>query len=176
MKDADVFLTNVRPAALKRARLDYDSLKEPAAAADLRRVTGYGLEGEGADLPAFDQAAYLVARRAWRARLTPQGHEPPLCRPAMGDASCALATVSATLAAVIERQGTGRGRLVETSLIRTGVYSIGWDMAIQLKWGRLAQPAHPQGGVRTRSRTTSRPRTSAGSASSRATAATTSAT
>jgi crotonobetainyl-CoA:carnitine CoA-transferase CaiB-like acyl-CoA transferase len=46
--------------------------------------------------------------------------------------------VSATLAAVVERQASGRGRLVETSLIRTGVYSIGWDMAIQLKWGRLA--------------------------------------
>jgi crotonobetainyl-CoA:carnitine CoA-transferase CaiB-like acyl-CoA transferase len=38
---------------------------------------------------------------------------------------------------VIDRQNTGRGRLVETSLIRAGVYSIGWDMAIQLKWGRL---------------------------------------
>ena len=49
-----------------------------------------------------------------------------------------MSTVSATLAAVIERQATGRGRLVETSLIRSGVYSIGWDMAIQLKWGRLA--------------------------------------
>ena len=55
----------------------------------------------------------------------------------MGDATCALATVSAALAALIGRQATGEGRLVETSLIRAGVYSIGWDMAIQLKWNRL---------------------------------------
>jgi crotonobetainyl-CoA:carnitine CoA-transferase CaiB-like acyl-CoA transferase len=55
----------------------------------------------------------------------------------MGDAACALATVSAALAALIGRQATGEGRLVETSLIRAGVYSIGWDMAIQLKWNRL---------------------------------------
>jgi crotonobetainyl-CoA:carnitine CoA-transferase CaiB-like acyl-CoA transferase len=39
---------------------------------------------------------------------------------------------------VLAQRRTGEGRLVETSLIRAGVYSIGWDMAIQLKWGRLA--------------------------------------
>jgi crotonobetainyl-CoA:carnitine CoA-transferase CaiB-like acyl-CoA transferase len=51
---------------------------------------------------------------------------------------CALSTVSATLAAVVERQSTGHGRLVETSLIRAGVFANGWDMSIQLKWGKLA--------------------------------------
>jgi crotonobetainyl-CoA:carnitine CoA-transferase CaiB-like acyl-CoA transferase len=55
----------------------------------------------------------------------------------MGDTVCALSTISAALAALVGRQATGEGRLVETSLIRAGVYSIGWDMAIQLKWGRL---------------------------------------
>ena len=137
LKDADVFLTNVRPAALKRAKLDYDNLKDILPALIYVSVTGYGLQGEGADLPAFDLAAFW-SHGGVSGALTPKGHEPQLSRPAMGDAACALATVSATLAAVIERQATGRGRLVETSLIRTGVYSIGWDMAIQLKWGRLA--------------------------------------
>jgi len=136
LSDADVFLTNVRPAALKRAKLDYETLKALLPRLVYVSVTGYGLEGEGADLPAFDQAAYW-SRAGVAGSLTPKGHEPPLCRPAMGDTACALATISATLAAVIERQSTGHGRLVETSLIRAGVYSIGWDMAIQLKWGRL---------------------------------------
>jgi crotonobetainyl-CoA:carnitine CoA-transferase CaiB-like acyl-CoA transferase len=136
LQNADVFLTNVRPGALKRAGLDYNSLKQALPSLIYVSVTGYGLEGEGADLPAFDQAAYW-SRGGVAGALTPRGHEPPLCRPAMGDAACALATVSATLAAVVERQSTGCGRLVETSLIRAGVYSIGWDMSIQLKWGRL---------------------------------------
>jgi crotonobetainyl-CoA:carnitine CoA-transferase CaiB-like acyl-CoA transferase len=136
LKDADVFITNVRPAALKRARLDYDSLKDALPQLIYVSVTGYGLQGEGAELPAFDQAAYW-SRGGVAGALTPRGHEPPLCRPAMGDAACALATISATLAAYIERQSSGHGRLVETSLIRAGVYSIGWDMAIQLKWNRL---------------------------------------
>ena len=53
----------------------------------------------------------------------------------MGDSICALATVAASLAALTERAATGRGRLVETSLIRTGAYAIGWDLAIQLRHG-----------------------------------------
>ncbi len=137
LKDADIFVTNVRPASLKRAKLDYDSLRDPFPKLIYVSVTGYGLEGDGADLPAFDAAAFW-SRAGVAGAFTARGQEPPLCRPAFGDAFCAMSTVSATLAAVIERQSTGRGRLVETSLIRAGVYSIGWDMAIQLKWGRLA--------------------------------------
>jgi crotonobetainyl-CoA:carnitine CoA-transferase CaiB-like acyl-CoA transferase len=56
----------------------------------------------------------------------------------MGDAVCALSTLSATLAAVIERGRTGKGRLVETSLIRAATYAIGWDLSIILKWGKLS--------------------------------------
>jgi crotonobetainyl-CoA:carnitine CoA-transferase CaiB-like acyl-CoA transferase len=137
LKDADVFVTNVRPASLGRAKLDYESLKRQFPKLIYVSVTGYGLEGEGADLPAFDAAAFW-SRAGVAGAFTPRGQEPPLCRPAFGDAFCAMSTVSATLAAVLERQSTGHGRLVETSLIRSGVYAIGWDMAIQLKWGRLA--------------------------------------
>jgi crotonobetainyl-CoA:carnitine CoA-transferase CaiB-like acyl-CoA transferase len=137
LADADVFITNVRPGALKRAKLDYETIKALLPKLIYVSVTGYGLEGPGADLPAFDAAA-LWARGGVVGALTPKGHEPLACRPAMGDAICALATVSATLAAVVERQATGCGRLVETSLIRAGVYAIGWDFSIQLKWGKLA--------------------------------------
>jgi crotonobetainyl-CoA:carnitine CoA-transferase CaiB-like acyl-CoA transferase len=49
-----------------------------------------------------------------------------------------MSVVSSALAAVWERQATGRGRLVEASLLRSAVYAMGWDYSIQLKWGRLA--------------------------------------
>jgi crotonobetainyl-CoA:carnitine CoA-transferase CaiB-like acyl-CoA transferase len=136
LKDADVFVTNLRPASLKRQKLDYDSLKDELPKLVYVIVTGYGLQGPGADLPAFDAAAFW-SRAGVGGAFTPRGAEPPLCRPGFGDAFCALSTVSATLAAVVERQTTGRGRLVETSLIRSGVYAIGWDLSIQLKWDRL---------------------------------------
>jgi crotonobetainyl-CoA:carnitine CoA-transferase CaiB-like acyl-CoA transferase len=137
LADADIFITNVRPGALKRAKLDYDSLKDALPRLIYCSVTGYGLQGEGADLPAFDAAAFW-SRGGVGGAMTPKGEEPPVCRPAMGDAVCALSTLSAALAAVTERATTGKGRLVETSLIRAATYAIGWDLSIQLKWGKLA--------------------------------------
>ena len=53
----DVFLTNLRPGALKRARIDWESLKSDHPRLIYASVTGYGLEGPDADLPGFDVAA-----------------------------------------------------------------------------------------------------------------------
>src|SRR5215469_7873075 len=52
LRDADVFITNVRPGALKRARLDYESLKGELPRLIYANVTGYGLTGEDVDTPA----------------------------------------------------------------------------------------------------------------------------
>lgn len=134
---ADIFLTNVRPAALKRARLDWESLRAEHPRLIYASVTGYGLEGPEADRAGFDVAAYW-SRAGVAALTTPKGQEPFPIRTAMGDHVTSLATVSAVLAAVVERARTGKGRLVETSLIRAGVYSVASDMAIQLKFGRVA--------------------------------------
>ncbi|HLI65878.1 MAG TPA: CaiB/BaiF CoA-transferase family protein [Caulobacteraceae bacterium] len=131
---ADIFITNLRPGALKRARLDYDAIKDELPRLIYASVTGYGLEGDGVDLPAFDLAAFWTRSGVGGATI-PDGIDPFFCRPGMGDSACALATASAALAAVIERGRTGKGRLVETSLIRTGSYAVGWDLSIQLKFG-----------------------------------------
>lgn len=134
---ADVFLTNTRPGALKRARLDYDSLKADHPGLIYCSVTGYGLEGPEVDRPGFDIAAFWA--RAGVAGLTiPKGYEPFPIRTGTGDHVTSLATVSAVLAALFERGRTGKGRLVETSLILTGVYAVASDMAIQLRYGRVA--------------------------------------
>jgi crotonobetainyl-CoA:carnitine CoA-transferase CaiB-like acyl-CoA transferase len=141
LADTDLFITNLRPGALKRARLDYESVKHQLPRLIYTSVSGYGLEGDGVDLPAFDIAA-LWTRSGVAGATIPEGVDPFFCRPGMGDSICALATASASLAAVVERATTGKGRLVETSLIRTGSYAIGWDLAIQLRWGEhnRAQP------------------------------------
>jgi crotonobetainyl-CoA:carnitine CoA-transferase CaiB-like acyl-CoA transferase len=56
----------------------------------------------------------------------------------MGDHVCSLTAVSGILAALVERGRTGRGRLVEASLLRAGVYAIASDMSVQLHFGKLA--------------------------------------
>ncbi|WP_299014128.1 CaiB/BaiF CoA-transferase family protein [uncultured Caulobacter sp.] len=134
---ADVFLTNVRPAALARAGLDHETLRAANPRLIYASLTGYGLTGPDADKPGMDVAAFW-SRAGVGAITAPKGSEPFPIRTGMGDHVTSLATVSAILAAIYERERTGSGRLVETSLLRTGVYAIGSDMAIQLRLGKLA--------------------------------------
>jgi crotonobetainyl-CoA:carnitine CoA-transferase CaiB-like acyl-CoA transferase len=137
VKDADIFLTNVRPAGLARAGLDHQTLRALNPRLIYCSLTGYGLEGPDAERPGMDVAAFW-SRAGVGAITGPKGAEPFPIRTGMGDHVTSLATVSAILAAVNERHRTGVGRLVETSLLRTGVYAIGSDMAIQLRFGKLA--------------------------------------
>lgn len=134
---ADVFITNVRPASLKRAGLDEESLRPANPRLIYALVTGYGMEGPDAHKPGFDVTAFWS--RAGVARMTtPKGEDPFLLRTGFGDHITSLATISAILAALYEREQTGVGRLVQTSLLATGVYTVGSDLAVQLRFGRLS--------------------------------------
>ncbi len=135
--EADVFLTNVRPASLRKHGLDDKTLRAANPRLVYAVVTGYGLEGPDAHLPGFDVTAFW-ARAGVASMTTPKGAEPFLLRSGFGDHITSLSTVSGILAALYEREKTGEGRLVATSLIGSGIYTMGSDLAIQLKIGRLA--------------------------------------
>ncbi|HEY5072219.1 MAG TPA: CoA transferase [Caulobacteraceae bacterium] len=134
LKGADVFVTNLRPGALKRARLDYDSLAPSLPRLVYASVSGYGLSGAEADVPAFDLTGFWT-RTGVAAATIPPDQEPFPCRPGFGDHVTALATLAGVLAALRERDRTGAGRLVETSLMRAGVYTLGWDTSVHLRYG-----------------------------------------
>ena len=136
IKDADVFLTNVRPGGLERSGLDYASLSAINPRLVYASVTGYGLAGAERDRPGFDIAAFW-ARSGLGYIETVKGTEPTTLRTGIGDHTTSMATVSGILAALVERQRTGKGRLVEASLLRTGFYAAGSDMAVQLRFGKL---------------------------------------
>ncbi|HEY2709318.1 MAG TPA: CoA transferase [Caulobacteraceae bacterium] len=141
LKTADVFVTNLRPGGLKRGRIDYDSVKDELPHLIYASVTGFGLVGDEIDMPAFDLTGFWT-RSGIAASTIPPDVEPFTCRPGFGDHVTALATLSGVLAAVHERAQTGKGRLVEASLIRAGVYALGWDTSIHLRYGEAttAQP------------------------------------
>jgi crotonobetainyl-CoA:carnitine CoA-transferase CaiB-like acyl-CoA transferase len=136
VREADVFLTNLRPNSLKRAKLDWDSLRGDNPALIYASVTGYGLQGPHANTPAFDNAAYWS--RSGMADLTrPEGQDPFSIRQGSGDHTCALATALAIMTALLARTRTGQGRLVETSLLRTGVFIMGADLSNRLRLGEV---------------------------------------
>ncbi|MGB5091821.1 MAG: CaiB/BaiF CoA-transferase family protein [Parvibaculum sp.] len=134
--DADVFITNVRPGGLERAGLDYEALSAINPRLIYASVTGYGLQGEERDRPGFDIAAFY-ARSGIGYLQTVKGREPTILRTGIGDHTTSMATVAGILAAVAERGRTGKGRLVEASLLRAGIYAAGSDTAVQLKFGKL---------------------------------------
>jgi crotonobetainyl-CoA:carnitine CoA-transferase CaiB-like acyl-CoA transferase len=124
---ADVFLTNVRPGALRRFGLDFEAV----AAANPRLVygliTGYGESGPDADRAAYDVAAFW-ARAGLAHLLSRPGESPPFQRGGMGDHAAGMTLAAAVCAALVARGRTGSGQLVTTSLYRQGAYTVSFDL------------------------------------------------
>ncbi len=136
LASADVFVTNMRPAALGRLGLGHEDVRARHPRLVYASVTGYGLEGEDAGRAGYDVGAFWA--RTGAADLFRVPEEPPLAlRGGFGDHVTAIATVAGVLGALIERGRTGRGRLVETSLLGAGMYCLGWDLGIQLVYDKL---------------------------------------
>lgn len=134
---ADIFLTNVRPGGLQRAGLDPESMMSRNPGLIYASLTGYGLEGPEADRPGMDAAAFW-ARSGLAAMFKPKNGDPVTLRTAFGDHVASIAIVAGVLAAVHERQSSGKGRLVDASLLRVAHYVGGSDLAIQHVRGRIA--------------------------------------
>lgn len=136
--DADVFLTNVRPSQLKEQGLDFDTLKLINPKLVYASVTGFGLEGEEADKPGFDTAAFM-SKSGFGWMMTPKGSSPAPLRTAAGDHITGIATASGILAALLKVQKSGEGCLVESSLLRSAAYAVGCDYGTWLRYGRVAR-------------------------------------
>ena len=134
---ADVFVTNVRPGGLARAGLDFAALSVRNPRLVYASVTGYGLEGPDVDRAGFDIASFW-SRSGWARLTAPKGIDPFPIRTGVGDHVCSIATVAGILAALVERSRTGQGRLVDAALMRAGTYTLGSDLAIQMRFGRIA--------------------------------------
>lgn len=131
---ADVFVTNVRPAALDRLGLGHAQLLRRKPELVYGLITGYGIDGPDSSRPAYDIAAYW-ARSGLASLLTPPGGDPPFQRGGMGDHSAGMTLAGAVCAALVARTRTGEGQLVTTSLLRQGAYTIGFDVNTAVMWG-----------------------------------------
>ena len=138
VEDADVFLTNVRPGQLKQQGLDFNTLSKINPKLVYASVTGFGLQGEEADKPGFDTAAFN-AKSGFGWMMTPKGSAPAPLRTAAGDHITGIATASGILAALLKARDTGKGTLVESSLVRSAAYAVGCDYGTWLRYGRIAR-------------------------------------
>jgi crotonobetainyl-CoA:carnitine CoA-transferase CaiB-like acyl-CoA transferase len=137
---ADVFISNVRQQGLVRLGFGPEQLMARNPRLIYAAVTGYGLEGPDADRAAYDIAAYW-SRSGVASMLTAPGGQPPFQRGGMGDHSAGLSAAGAISAALFAREKTGKGQLVSTSLLRQGIYTLSFDLAIALRFGVALQTA-----------------------------------
>lgn len=132
---ADAFITNLRPAALERLSLDHESVLERFPRLVYGSLTGYGLDGPDRDRAGYDAGAFW-ARSGMAHTFVPPGELAPALRAGMGDHITGMTLAAGVLAKLLEREHTDKGGLVATSLLRTGMYAIGWDLGVQLRFGR----------------------------------------
>ena len=134
---ADVFVSNMRPRVLKKYGLSYEELSATNPRLIYCQVTGYGPDGEDADRAAYDVGAFW-ARAGVVANLMPgYDGEPPQQRGGMGDHMTGANAAGAVSAALFNRERTGKGQRVAVSLVRVGVYMMGWDTNMQLRLGTI---------------------------------------
>ena len=131
---ADVFVTNVRPAALARLGLDAGTLVAKFPRLVYGLITGYGSEGPDKDKAAYDISGFW-ARSGIAHMLTQPGSHPPFQRGGMGDHGTGMVAAGAICAALVSRAKTGNGQLVSTSLLRQGLYTLSFDLATALRLG-----------------------------------------
>ncbi|MEM1333482.1 MAG: CoA transferase [Actinomycetota bacterium] len=140
LDSADVFVTNMRMGALERLGLDHDTLCAARPSLVYGLITGYGHDGEERDRAGYDVGAYW-ARSGFAHTMVAPGALPPAPRSGMGDHQTGLTLAGAISAKLFERERTGRGGFVTTSLLRVGMYSVSWDMGIHLRFGKRQQTA-----------------------------------
>jgi crotonobetainyl-CoA:carnitine CoA-transferase CaiB-like acyl-CoA transferase len=132
---ADVFVTNVRPGALQRLGLDFESVAPDNPRLVYGLITGYGETGPDADRAAYDIAAFW-SRAGVAHLLTRPGDTPPFQRGGMGDHMAGMSLAAAICAALLARDRTGSGQLVTTSLYRQGAYTVSFDLNTYLMTGQ----------------------------------------
>ncbi len=139
LRDADVFVTNLRAAALKRAGLAYDDVRAANPRLIYAALSGYGNRGPEKDRAAFDYAAFWARAGAMATLGEPDG-PPPSQRPAMGDHPAGLALAGAVCAALYHRERTGEGQEIHLSLFHAGLWMMATDIETRLVTGMGAAP------------------------------------
>jgi crotonobetainyl-CoA:carnitine CoA-transferase CaiB-like acyl-CoA transferase len=135
LERADVFVTNLRPGALERLGLAPDDIRVRHPRLVIGTLTGYGWTGAERDRAGYDVSAFW-ARPGIAAMLNPAGEPPPGIRPGLGDRTAAANLVAGVLAALLRRARTGEGGVVDVSLLRSGTYANGNDLALQNFFGK----------------------------------------
>ncbi|MEP7457279.1 CoA transferase [Phyllobacterium sp. SB3] len=117
--DSDVLIENFRPGTMEAMGLDWDTVHSINPRLIMVRISGFGQDGPWARQPCFDVIAQAGSGLM---NMTGQSDGPPtMAGTFIVDYSTGLYATIATLAALEARHRTGKGQLVEASLLDSAV-------------------------------------------------------
>ncbi|MEY3915536.1 MAG: hypothetical protein RLZZ103_1035 [Pseudomonadota bacterium] len=116
LADADVFIQNFRPGVADKIGVSPSRLQGLNPRLIYASISGFGNEGPDRDRPAFDTVAQAVSGFL---RLLVNPVHRRVVGPALADSLTGFYAAYGVLAALYERERTGKGRLVETSMFES---------------------------------------------------------
>lgn len=143
-RDTDVIIENYRPGVKFRLGIDYESLKADNPGLVYASISGFGQDGPGFDRPGFDQIAQGMG--GLMSITGAPGKGPMRVGIPVADLSAGLLCAQAILMALLDREATGVGRWVQTSLLQAQVFMLDFQAARWLMDGDVAGQAgnnHP---------------------------------
>jgi formyl-CoA transferase len=141
---ADVVVENFRPDVKERLGIDYPSLRALNRGIVLASISGFGQDGPYAKRPGFDQVAQGMGGLMSITGLPGQG--PVRAGIPLADLTAGLFCALGILTALLEREASGEGQWVTTSLLQAQIFMLDFQAARYLTEGEVPAQAgnnHP---------------------------------
>lgn len=145
---ADVVIENFRKGTMERLGIGYDTLNARNPRLIYCEISGYGRTGPMADMGGFDLMAQAMSGLMSFTGEGP-GRPPVKVGAPVADIGAGMMATIGVLAALHERQSSGLGQRVDTSLYEAALFQTLWQSAIYLAGGGVPEAmgsAHPLDG------------------------------
>ncbi|MBY5983205.1 CoA transferase [Halomonas sp. DP5Y7-2] len=135
LADADVLVENFRPGVLAKMGLDDDTLRTRFPRLVVGRINGFGSTGPYRDRPAYDFVAQAMS--GFMGVNGAEGGEPMRAAPPISDMVASLNLAFGVSAALVRRERTGQGEILETALTNGLVAMLGYLAAEFFATGKV---------------------------------------
>ncbi len=135
VKTADVVVENYRPDVKDRLGFDYESLKAVNPRIILASISGFGQDGPYRERPGFDQIAQGMS--GLMSVTGEPGRGPMRTGAAIADVSAGLFAALGIMTALLERERSGEGQWVQSSLLQSGIALMDFQAARYLMNGEV---------------------------------------
>jgi crotonobetainyl-CoA:carnitine CoA-transferase CaiB-like acyl-CoA transferase len=138
-KTCDVFLTSYLPERRRKLRIDVEHIRAANPNIVYVRGSGHGPKGPDADKPGYDGVSYW-ARGGIATVLTEEAGDLVRSRPAFGDLLGGMTIAGGIAAALYKKATTGKGSIVDVSLLGLAAWNLSPDVAVSQIHGGSSIP------------------------------------